>query len=76
MTPTGNTLWVWQVQDRTGWGIIAAIVPAVLSSPAPLVTRSEEVARTMFQVAAEHHGKATGLKIRLAKFELTEFTYV
>lgn len=68
----GDTLWAWQEIDEHGWGIIAAIVPAVSVAPVPLVSRSEDVAKTLFQHVAERHAQASGHGIRLARFELAE----
>ena len=67
-----NAIWVWQVMEEGEWSAIAAIMPHISDQPVPLFTRNENMARVMFAPLAELHQVATGLPVRLARYELAE----
>lgn len=67
----GDVLYVWQVLENGGWGIIAAVPPRGPDrTVVPLVSRRLDIADDMRTVAMQHHER-TGLPVRLAHFEVT-----
>lgn len=71
----GDTLYAWQELDGTGWGVIAELLVGwggiVGTGPTSLVTRNREIAEA-WRAIAEAHGRASGNRVRLARFELTK----
>ena len=63
------SVFIWQVFDRERWSPIAMKVIAQPDTPPmPLVTGDEALARVM-QPMAEMHHTATGLPVRLARYD-------
>lgn len=63
-----SELWCWQVLEQGEWGNIAAKVPGMVGWSV-LVHRNRDIIEMMRTLAVGHH-KATGLPIRLARYEL------
>jgi hypothetical protein len=68
------TLYCWQVLEAGEWNIIGAALPdptGLLGPVSPLVTTRLHVAHMLGFAAVAHHD-ATGLLVRLARYEEPE----
>lgn len=68
---TGDTLYVWQSLEPTGWSTITARIPFIADREGPLMARSLAVA-DRFAPLAIAHGKGLGQHVRLVRFENPE----
>jgi hypothetical protein len=60
-------MYAWLVEEDDGTeGVVAAIIPALGSSPVPLQSPKLRVARSLGGLATAH-GAATGKRVRLAR---------
>jgi hypothetical protein len=63
-------LFVWQVFEEGEWGTLASNINVFTPSQmTPLITRSETVARESFGPFARAHATATGMPVRLARYD-------
>lgn len=68
----GDTIYAWQEWEPNGdWGIIAAVIPALGTTPVPLVMR-DPTSALRAEPLARAHAAASGNPVRLARFELAE----
>lgn len=65
-------VYIWQEEESEDvWGTIAAVFPALGTTPAPLVFRDATLANRVEGIARAH-GRARRRTVRLARFQMID----